>query len=229
MNAAQAYRNRCHAGQVLANAVREELGRRDAVVLALPRGGVPVGLEVARVMEAPLDVFVVRKLGVPGQPELAMGAIASGGYEVLNRALIADLGLTELEIAAVADQEATELVRREWAYRSDRPPVDVRGRTAILVDDGLATGFTMRAAIAAIRERNISSLVVAVPVGAIETCEDLAHEVDTLICPLQPEDFHAVGMWYEDFTPTTDDDVRECLAAAAALAHHVQSADHGGR
>lgn len=219
------YRDRVQAGQILAATVRERLGAIDAVVLALPRGGLPVGFEVAREMESPLDVFVVRKLGVPSQSELAMGAIASGGYEVLNRALIAQLGITEIEIAAVADREMNELNRREALYRGDRPPADVRGRAAILVDDGLATGFTMRAAIGATRERHPAQLVVAVPVGARDTCEEIAREVDTLICPLQPRSFVAVGQWYEDFTPTSDREVQERLAEAARL----EAANAGSR
>lgn len=210
------YRDRREAGQILAAHVRPELARAPAVVLALPRGGVPVGFEVARVLAAPLDVFVVRKLGVPQQPELAMGAIASGGFELLNEPLIADLGISRREVRAVADREAAELAERERKYRAIRPPVNIRGRVAVIVDDGLATGFTVRAAIAANRQRGAARLVVAVPVGATETCEDLAREVDVLVCPLQPEPFMAVGHWYRDFSPTSDEEVRECLAAARA-------------
>lgn len=216
MIAGQPYRDRGEAGEILARHVREELGAvADSLVLALPRGGVPVGFEVARVLDAPLDVFVVRKLGAPQQPELAIGAIAAGGFEVLNERLVAQLGVSPLEIAAVADREARELQRREDAYRGNRPSASIHGRLVVLVDDGLATGFTMRAAIAAVRERGPARLVVAAPVGAVDTCAEIAREVGTLICPLQPEPFHAVGLWYRDFAETSDDEVRECLTAAA--------------
>ena len=215
------YRDRHEAGRILAQHVQDQVDAADAVVLALPRGGVPVGLEVARALGAPLDVFIVRKLGAPAQPELAMGAIASGGVRVLNESVIADLGITKQEIAAVADREAAELARREKSYRDDRPPLEVSGRVVILVDDGLATGSTMRAAIAAVRQRGAGRLVVAVPVGARDTCAELAREVDALICPLQPAMFMAIGQWYEDFSQTTDEEVRESLAAASHehLAH----------
>jgi predicted phosphoribosyltransferase len=221
------YRNRREAGRVLADHVREQVDAAQTVVLALPRGGVPVGLEVARALGAGLDVFVVRKLGAPAQPELAMGAIASGGIRILNEMVVADLGITENEIAAVADREAVELARREKSFRGNRPPAEVRGRVVILVDDGLATGSTMRAAIAAVRRRHPGRLIVAVPVGAKETCVELAREVDALICPLQPDALFAIGMWYEDFAQTTDEEVRESLAIAAQeeLAH---AAHHEG-
>jgi len=221
------YRDRHDAGRVLAAQVREQMDAADAVVLALPRGGVPVGLEVARALDAPLDVFIVRKLGVPAQPELAMGAIASGGVRVLNDSVVANLDITEREIAAVADREAAELGRREQSYRDNRAPVEVRGRVVILVDDGLATGSTMRAAIAAVRQRRPGRLVVAVPVGAQDACAELAREVDALICPLQPAALMAIGQWYEDFSQTTDGEVRECLVTAnrehfAHAGHHNQ-------
>jgi predicted phosphoribosyltransferase len=224
MRAADVYRDRREAGETLAARVREQLGLSDAVVLALPRGGVPVGFEVARGLDAPLDVFVVRKLGVPGHEEFAMGAIATGGVTVLNDAVINELGITPEQVNAVAARETGELRRREFSYRANRPAVDVAKRVALLVDDGLATGFTMRAAIAATREREPQRLVVAVPVGAADTCEEIAHEVDLLICPRQPEAFHAVGLWYEDFAATTDEEVRECLAAAAA---NYETTHHG--
>lgn len=212
----QAYRDRKEAGEILAVHVREEIGVPDrAVVVALPRGGAPVGFEVARVLGAEMDVLVVRKLGVPDHPELAMGAIADGGFKVLNEALVAQIGITEQRIAEVTAREAVELRRREELYRENRAIVPVYERVAILVDDGLATGFTMRAAIAAMRERGPNRLVVAVPVGAVETCEELSLEVGTVICPYQPDPFHAVGLWYQDFTATTDEEVRGCLAAAA--------------
>jgi putative phosphoribosyl transferase len=219
----QAYRDRTEAGEILGEHVRHELGASaDAVVLALPRGGVPVGFAVARVLGAVLDVFLVRKLGVPGHEELAMGAIATGGFQVLNERLIAEAGVTENEIAAVTEREAAELLRREAFYRADRPRVTLTDRLVLLVDDGLATGFSMRAAIAAVRERGPRRIVVAVPVGAADTCAEIEREIGTVICPLQPDPFHAVGLWYYDFTQTTDDEVRECLAAAARnteLAH----------
>jgi putative phosphoribosyl transferase len=215
MRAAKPYRDRREAGQILAAHILDEFGAANAIVLALPRGGVPVGFEVARVFTAPLDIFVVRKLGVPGHPELAMGAIAGNGFEVLNESLIAELGITRFQIAAVADRETEELHRREELYRANRPRVELRDRTVILVDDGLATGFTMRAAIGALRLRDTARLIVAVPVGAVDTCAEIAREVDGFVCPLQPEPFHAVGLWYRDFSPTTDDEVRECLATAA--------------
>jgi putative phosphoribosyl transferase len=222
------FRDRREAGQILAVHVREEMDGAPATVLALPRGGVPVGFEVARMLEAPLDVFVVRKLGVPQQPELAMGAIASGGFRLLNEPLIADLGVRRSEIEAVAAREAAELAERERKYRAIRSPVSVRGRVVILVDDGLATGFTMRAAIAANRQRGTARLIVAVPVGAIDTCTEIAREVDQLICPMQPVAFSAVGYWYNDFTATTDEEVRDCLAASLAnesVAHSAHRTD----
>lgn len=220
------YRDRREAGRILAGHLHEQMDADDAVVLALPRGGVPVGFEVARALGAPLDVFIVRKLGAPEQPELAMGAIASGGIRVINDSVVASLGITAKEIAAVAEREAVELARREKSYRDNRPPLDVRGRVTILVDDGLATGSTMRAAIAAVRQRRPGRLVVAVPVGGPDTCAELAGEADALICPLQPEALMSVGAWYEDFSQTTDEEVRECLATASreAFAH---AAHHG--
>lgn len=222
MNSVTRYQDRREAGRVLGAHLHERAPLIDPVVLALPRGGVPVGFEVARAIDAPLDVFVVRKLGVPQQPEFAMGAIASGGFEVLNKPLIAELGITPFEIASVADREVAELARRENLYRHGRPPIDVRGHTCILVDDGLATGFTMRAAIAAVRHGGARRLLVAVPVGSPETCADLAAEVDEVVCPLQPEALHAVGWWYDDFSPTSDHEVHECLAAAGqAQAGHA--------
>ena len=215
MKAVQPYRDRREAGQILAAHVQRKIPGEDAaVVLALARGGVPVGFEVAHTLGSPLDVFVVRKLGVPSHPELAMGAIADNGYELLNENLIAELGLSRLQIAAVADRETEELHRRADAYRAHRPAVDVHGRTAILVDDGLATGFSMRAAIGALRLNEISGVIVAVPVGAAETVKEIEREVDAVICPLQPDPFYAVGMWYEDFAPTSDEEVQECLSAA---------------
>jgi predicted phosphoribosyltransferase len=181
------------------------------VVLGLPRGGVPVAAEVARALGAPLDVFVVRKLGVPGRRELAMGAIASAGVQVLNREVVDALGIPEDRIAAVAAREARELERRERAYRGEAGPADVAGATAVLVDDGLATGSTMRAAVAALREQGAARVVVAVPVAPPAVCQSLAVEVDQIVCLRTPEPFLAVGRWYRDFSEVLDHEVRELL------------------
>jgi predicted phosphoribosyltransferase len=213
--AARRYRDREDAGRALARQLAEYVGRPEVLVLALPRGGVPVGYEVARALGAPLDIFLVRKLGVPGHEELAMGAIASGGVRVLNPRVVAQLGIPDAAIERVAQREQAELERREHAYRGDRPPPSVQGCTVILVDDGLATGSTMRAAAAALKAMGPRRLVVAVPVAAAETCDELRGEVDQVVCAMTPEPFYAVGLWYEDFAQTTDDEVRELLAAAA--------------
>jgi predicted phosphoribosyltransferase len=209
------FRDRTEAGRVLAEGLSSYAGRPDVVVLALPRGGVPVAFGVARALHAPLDVFVVRKLGVPGHEELALGAIASGGTRVLNDDVVRVLQISGETIDAVTRAEEQELQRRERAYRGDRPPLDVRGRTVILVDDGLATGATMRAAVAALRQRQPARTVVAIPVAAPATCDEFAREVDSLVCARTPEPFGAVGLWYEDFSQTTDDEVRDLLARAA--------------
>ena len=209
------FRDRTDAGRVLASALSSYAGRRDVLILALPRGGVPVGYEVARALAAPLDVFLVRKLGVPGHEELAMGALATGGVRVLNDEVVGSLGIPAVEIEAASEREGRELARREAEYRDGRPPPDVRGRTVILVDDGLATGSTMRAAAAAIAQRDPARVIVAVPVAARETCNELAREVDDVVCLHTPEPFHAVGLWYDDFSQTTDEEVRELLAHAA--------------
>jgi predicted phosphoribosyltransferase len=181
------------------------------LVLALPRGGVPVAYEVARALGAPLDVFVVRKLGVPGYKELAMGAIATGGMRVLNDRLVERLDIPDHVIDAVAEREQRELTRRERLYRCGRPPLDFRGRTVVLVDDGLATGATMHAAIAALRQRQPARIVVAVPTASPETCEEIKAEADDVICAITPEPFHAVGRWYQDFSQTSDEEVRQLL------------------
>jgi predicted phosphoribosyltransferase len=183
-------------------------------VLALPRGGVPVGYEVARVLSAPLDVFVVRKLGLPGHPELAMGAIASGDVRVLNEDVLGSYPVSRAAIDAVTQSERLELERRERAYRDGRPLVPVQGRFAILVDDGLATGSTMWAAVVAVRRLQPARVVVAVPVGARDTCEALRKVADDVVCALTPETFRAVGLWYVDFSQTTDDEVRQLLSRA---------------
>jgi len=208
----QRFRNRTEAGRRLAEKLAAYAGRPDILVLALPRGGVPVGYEVARALGAPLDVFVVRKLGVPGYEELAMGAVATGGVRVLNDEIVRGLGISEHEIDAAVARELQELARREQLYRGDRPSPDVGGRTVILVDDGLATGATMRAAVEASRQQQPARTVVAVPAASPDTCEALRAEADDVICAMTPEPFFAVGHWYEDFTQTTDDEVRELLA-----------------
>jgi predicted phosphoribosyltransferase len=200
---------------VLASLLRKYAGHPEVVVLALPRGGVPVGAEVARHLAAPLDVMVVRKLGVPGHRELAMGALASGGVRVLNEDLLMELGIPEWVIEEAVAREAPELERRERAYRGGRPPLEVEGRTVILVDDGVATGASMRAAVAALRQRGPKRLVVAVPVAAEAIREGLAREVDEMVCVRTPEPFLAVGLWYEDFSETTDEEVRAALEEAA--------------
>jgi predicted phosphoribosyltransferase len=209
------YRDRRDAGQVLASLLRKYAGHPEVVVLALPRGGVPVGAEVARHLGVPLDVMVVRKLGVPGHRELAMGALASGGVRVLNDDLLMELGIPSWVIEEAVAQEAPELERREHLYRGSRPPLEVAGRTVLLVDDGVATGASMRAAVAALRQREPKRLVVAVPVAAAESCEELANEVDELVCARTPERFLAVGLWYEDFSETADEEVRAALEEAA--------------
>ena len=208
------FQDRRDAGRVLAMKLRKYAGRPDVVVLALPRGGVPVAYEVAQALRVPLDVFLVRKLGVPGQEELAMGAIATGGVRVLNDDVVRTLGIPQEALDAVAAQEQRELGRRERAYRGDRPAPDVRGRTVILVDDGLATGSTMRAAVAALRRQGPARVIVAVPVGAPQTCAEFGAEADEAVCARTPEPFHAVGLWYDDFSQTTDEEVYELLGRA---------------
>ncbi|HWY85258.1 MAG TPA: phosphoribosyltransferase family protein [Gemmataceae bacterium] len=209
------YRDRAEAGRRLAALLRAYADRPDVLVLALPRGGVPVAFEVARLLHVPLDVFMVRKLGLPGQREMAMGAIATGGLRVLNEDAVRALGISDQVIEAVAAREQEELNRREQLYRGNRPAVDVRGRTVILIDDGLATGSTMRAAVGALRHLGPARIVVAVPVGAPDTCAELRNEADEALCARAPEPFHAVGLWYVDFAQITDEVVRDLLAEAA--------------
>ena len=211
----QRFANRRDAGLLLAKQLSHYVGRGDVIVLALPRGGVPVGYEIARYLRAPLDVFVVRKLGVPWHPELAMGAIASGGVEVLNGDVITAYSIPPHVIRAVAEREMEELERRVRQYRGDRPQPDLKGRTVILVDDGLATGSTMKAAVAAVRLHKPRAITVAVPVAAMQTCQELAREVEDVVCLRTPLDFSAVGLWYEDFSQTTDEEVRQLLSEAA--------------
>jgi predicted phosphoribosyltransferase len=204
--------DRADAGQVLATQLSAYSDRKDVVVLALPRGGVPVAFEVARQLHAPLDVFVVRKLGAPGQEELAMGAIASGDVVVLNDDVIRALKIPHEAIAAAVEYERQELARRESIYRGSRPPLDVEHKTVILIDDGLATGSTMRAAVAALRNKNPARIVVAVPIGAASTCAELQSLADDCICAIAPEHFRAVGLWYDDFAQTDDAEVCEMLS-----------------
>lgn len=209
------FEDRRHAGAVLAGHLARYTDRTDVIVLALPRGGVPVAYEVARALNAPLDLFLVRKLGVPGHEELAMGAIATGGVRVLNDEVVRMLRIPEGVIAAAAERELAELERRMRAYRGDRPEPEVTGRIGILVDDGLATGSTMRAAARALRLQQPAAVVVAVPVAAGVTCEEFRTEVDDVVCAATPEPFYAVGMWYGDFTQTTDEEVRQLLEEAS--------------
>jgi predicted phosphoribosyltransferase len=204
--------NRTEAGRQLAERLIGYRSRVDAIVLGLPRGGVPVAYEVARRLGLPLDVFVVRKLGVPGYEELAMGAIASGNVVVLNADVMRAVPNSEAILEMVRAREKIELQRRENRYRQERPAPDLRGRVVLLVDDGLATGATMRAAAAALRKQGVAKIVVAVPVGAPETCREIELEVDETICAFMPDFFHGVGQFYEDFSQTTDDEVRELLA-----------------
>lgn len=211
------YQDRVEAGRELAVHLRSFAGRHGLIVLGLPRGGVPVAAEVARELGAPLDLFVVRKLGVPGHEELAMGAIAGGGARVLNDEVVTRLGISEEAIERVTAAQAEELRRREEAYRDGRPPPQLRGKTVILVDDGLATGATMRAAVAALRQHAPERIVVAVPTAAAETCEALRPLVDEVVCLNTPEPFLAVGFWYENFSQTSDDEVRALLERGARV------------
>jgi putative phosphoribosyl transferase len=209
------FRDRAEAGRALAHALSRYAGRDDVVVLALPRGGVPVGYEVAKELGAPLDVFLVRKLGVPGHEELAMGAIATGGVLVLDERVLRWLGINEDQIQKTLARELDELRRREATYRDGRPLPDLKGKTVILVDDGLATGASMQAAAGAVRRHEPARIVVAVPVASRATCDRFRDEVDEVVCAVTPEPFYAVGNWYEDFSQTSDDEVRELLALSA--------------
>ena len=209
------FRDRTEAGQVLASKLTKYLNQVDTVILALPRGGVPVAYEIGKELGLPVDIFVVRKLGVPGHEELAMGAIASGGIRHINRDVVDQLRIDSETIEVASRREQKEIERREQLYRGQRPPVDVRNKTVILVDDGLATGSTMRAAIAALRQHRPARIVVAVPAAAPQTCSEIADEVDEIICATTPEPFYAVGQWYQEFSQTTDEEVRDLLARSS--------------
>jgi putative phosphoribosyl transferase len=208
------FKNRSEAGRFLAEQLSAYANRPDTLVLALPRGGVPVAYEVAKAVGAPLDVFQVRKLGLPGHEELAMGAIATGGVRVRNPEVVEYLRIPDEVIDEVTERERRELERRERLYREGRPALSPRGRVVILVDDGLATGSTMLAAVLALRQQQPASIVVAVPVAAKQTCEELRTVADEVVCAVTPDPFYAVGLWYEDFSQTTDEEVRELLARA---------------
>lgn len=210
----QRFRDRSEAGLLLAKKLAAYADRRDVLVLALPRGGVPVGFEVAQALHAPLDVLIVRKLGTPGQEELAMGAITSGGVRVLNDRVVRELGISEGEIDSVAAREQKELERRERVYRGHRAAPGIGNRTVILVDDGIATGTTIRVAIAALKTQSPSRLVVAVPVAPLSTCEDLRKEADEFVCLLSPEEFWAISLWYQNFPQTSDEEVCNLLERA---------------
>ena len=210
------YSNRSDAGKYLATKLPDYANRHDVIVLALPRGGVPVGFEVAKALNAPLDIFLVRKLGVPNYEEHAMGAIATGDIRVLNEDTVNYLDIPDEVIDLVAAREMKELKRRERAYRGNRSEPDVRGKTVVLVDDGLATGSTMRAAVEALRQKGPSRIVVAVPVSAPDTCDEYRMGADEVVCASIPESFYGVGEWYLDFTQTSDEEVRELLETASA-------------
>ncbi|WP_045097553.1 phosphoribosyltransferase [Legionella fallonii] len=208
------YIDREHAGKLLAEQLREYANISDTIILALPRGGVPVAYEIAQKLSVPLDVFIVRKLGVPGHEELAMGALASGGNIVLNEELIATIGISQSSIDNVIKAEEEELLRRERLYHVNGPLPELKNKTIVLVDDGIATGATMKAAILALRQQQPAKIIVAVPVAARDTCKEIAKLVDQIVCPLKPNDFYAVGLWYENFSQTSDDEVRELLKKA---------------
>lgn len=214
------YANRKEAGEVLAEALHQYANRDDAYVLGLPRGGVPVAFAIARALHLPLDVFVVRKLGTPGQKELAMGALATGGAVIFNQSIIHEMRISEDEIKAVMAAEEQELRRREQNYRGKRAFPNLQDKTVILVDDGIATGATIKAAIKALRLYQPAKIIVAVPVAAKDTCEEIKLLVDQLICPMQPTYFDAVGAWYEDFSQTEDAEVSELLQKGRELSHH---------
>jgi predicted phosphoribosyltransferase len=208
------FEDRGDAGRKLARALERYADRADVVVLGLPRGGVPVAFAVAKELQAPMDIYLVRKLGVPEQPELAMGAIASGGVRVMNEQVVRSLGISDEQIETVVEREIRELERREQAYRGDRARPDLHGKVVVLVDDGLATGASMRAAVEAVKTQEPDRIVVAVPTAPPETCSDLEDEVEEVVCATTPEPFFGVGAWYADFSQTTDDEVRRLLEIA---------------
>lgn len=212
------FRDRADAGRALAARLISSVSDQNPLILALPRGGVPVAFEVAKALHAELDIFLVRKLGVPGHEELAIGALASGGVRILNQALIADLRLSQKAIEDVTSRERVELERREKLYRAGRPAIPVRDRTVVLIDDGLATGASMKAASRALRAEGPRRLIVAVPVAAHQTCDEFRGEVDQVVCVETPDPFLAVGIWYEDFQQTTDEEVQLLLERAARQA-----------
>jgi putative phosphoribosyl transferase len=209
------FTDRTHAGKELAKALTAYTDHPDSIVLALPRGGVPIAFEIANVLHAPLDVFIVRKLGAPGQPELAMGAIASGGLRVMNDDILGMLRVSEATIAATIAEEQQELERREGLYRGDRPALKIAGKTVIVVDDGIATGATMRAAVRALKAQQPARLIVAIPTAAVDTCHALRQEVDEVVCLATPEPYIAVGRWYKDFAQTSDAEVQALLAQSS--------------
>jgi putative phosphoribosyl transferase len=208
------FRDRREAGRKLAGKLQSYRDRADVLVLALPRGGVPVGFELAQELNLPLDVFVVRKLGVPWQPELAMGAVASGGIRFLNRDVVRALGVSDQEISETTAREEANVRQRDLLFRNNRPAPKIAGQTVLVVDDGLATGSSMRAAVAALRQRSPERIIVAVPVGSASTCQEFETVADEVLCLVTPEPFWAVGQWYDDFSPTTDQEVQELLQEA---------------
>ena len=213
------FRDRHEAGQFLAQKLLQYRDEPDIIVLALPRGGVPVAFEVAKALEAPLDIFLVRKLGVPGHEELAMGAVADGGVVVLNEDVVGPLNIPEDIIDDAIRRESRTIQKQRANYRDGQPAPSIQGRTVILVDDGLATGSTMRAAVAALRKKRPERLIIAVPVGAPDTCAELGSEADEIICAIMPQHFVAVGLWYDDFSPTSDGTVRALLHEASQWQH----------
>lgn len=221
------FQNRTEAGQQLTTRLQTYANRPDVLVLGLPRGGIPVAYEIANALNVPLDICLVRKLGVPGHQELAMGAIAAGGVRVLNYEVISGLGITSKTIDAVAAKELKELQRRDRVYRGDRPQPEIRDRTVILVDDGIATGSSIRAAISVLKPQHPARLIVAIPVAPSSTCAQLSHEVDEVVCLFQPETFYAIGIWYEDFSQTTDEIVHHCFALPTTQPHKSCTSDRG--
>jgi putative phosphoribosyl transferase len=213
------FADRIEAGRILAEELEQYRDREDVIVLALPRGGVPVGFVIAEHLHAPLDIFLVRKLGFPGHEEFAIGAIASGGVRVLNPAALQAGNVSPEEIDVIAAREQRELERREEEYRGERPHPKLQGKITMLVDDGLATGSTMRAAVAALRQQNPAKIIVAVPVASADACELLSREADEVVCASTPEPFHAVGLWYDNFAQTSDEEVKELLQRGEQLAH----------